>query len=399
MRKEGNVMDTVTRNGQETQVPHYSTILDPTTGKPLYSNVDQYVQAGVAQARSIQAQQQGYMHVASTFAAQAAARGGGAQVAPQAGATPQSGAPGQPQPQPGAPPGAPPQAGALGQRPQPGAAPSRPDPLASPNAKSTGGRLDYSDAPPSPLPNLQGSNAKPRADQVAIQTDYGKDVAGSAAQAAQKVSQATQTIQLANNAQIALQNGAMTGPAAQKATFVMNLVGNPKMLQSILGNSAASDALRKMLGNESFAQIEADAQGNQMRLGAQTIKTAMTQLSASPEMTPQAIRALTNSVKTSAQYDKQKWGADYATYLRTPGVDKRADAYSSYYDSKYAPSSTLNPNALSGGSSGGAGAGGMPDAGANSGRSITLSNGTRMQSNGTQWVPVGARRGGAGGSF
>jgi hypothetical protein len=96
MRKEGNVMDTVTRNGQETQVPHYSTILDPTTGKPLYSNVDQYVQAGVAQARSIQAQQQGYMHVASTFAAQAAARGGGAQVAPQAGATPQSGAPGQP---------------------------------------------------------------------------------------------------------------------------------------------------------------------------------------------------------------------------------------------------------------------------------------------------------------
>jgi hypothetical protein len=44
----------------------------------------------------------------------------------------------------------------------------------------------------------------------------------------------------------------------------------------------------------------------------------------------------------------------------------------------------------------GGSAGGLPDAGANKGRSITLSNGTRLQSDGTSWSPV---RSGAGGSW
>ena len=386
MYKDGNSTVTVTRNGQETQVPKYQAA--------GYQNVDQFVQAGVAQARSVQLQQNMHMALAAHMTTQAQQRTAAAGGAPQAGA-PQAGAPqaqaGAVQPQ-----------GASGVVPgvQPGAAAARPDPLVSPNAKSTGGRLDFSDAPAAPLPNLQGSNAKPRPDQTAIMEGYGKDVAASAATASQKVSQANQTIQLANNAQIALKSGAMTGSAAQQATYVMNLVGNPVMLQGILGNAAASDALRKMLGNESFAQIEADAQGNQMRLGAQTIKTAMTQLSASPEMTPAAILAITNSVKMNAQYDKEKWGQDYATYIRTagPNTDKRADAYSGYYDSKYAPTSTLDPNTLNGGGGAG-GAGGMPDAGANRGRSITLASGQKLQSNGTQWLPAGARRGGAGGSF
>jgi hypothetical protein len=247
---------------------------------------------------------------------------------------------------------------------------------------------------------MQGSRSAPRADQAAIQTKYGEEVAASASTASQKVAQANSTIQLANNAQIALKNGAMTGSAAQKATFVMNLIGNPTMLQGILGNAAASDALRKMLGNESFAQIESDAQGNQMRLGAQTIKTAMTQLSASPEMQPEAILAITNSVKANAAYDKQKWGSDYATYNRTvgPNTDRRADAYSGWYDSKYGLTSTLNSNTLNGGNPRG-NAGGLPDAGANRGRTITTPSG-KLQSNGAQWVPVGgAPRGGATGAF
>jgi hypothetical protein len=279
----------------------------------------------------------------------------GAPGAPGAGQPPGAPAPGAPgarQP-PGAQPGmAPPQARPVA---PPSAQPSAPgavDPLRSPNAAATGGRLDFSDAPPSPLPNLQGSSAKPSADQVAIQTDYGKDVAASASTAAQKVSAANAAIQGANNAQIALKNGAMTGAVGDKAAYMQTILGNPAMLRGILGDPAARQVLEKALGNDAVMDIEKEAQsgGAQMRLGQNTMNMAINKLAASANMTPQAIMTMTNAIKANAQYDRQKWGSDFAAYNRTagPGVDKRADAYSAWYDNKYPNSTTINPSTLSG---------------------------------------------------
>lgn len=366
MRKEGLAMTTMTIDGKDTSVHQYQA-----SG---FENVDQYVQQGVAQAQAVQ---RGENHIQSVAAHAAIHLNSlpGNQPGMQPGQPPQQGGAQQPQP-------------ASGTSGQPRVLPGSPWGAgpASPNATATGGRLDFTDAPPSPLPNMRGSNSKPSADQVAIQTEYGKGLAESASTASQKVGAANAAIQGANNAQIALANGAMTGPASSKAAYLQTLLGNPAILRGMLGDAGAHQILAKALGNDALMDLEheATAGGAQMRLGQNTMNMAINKLAASPEMTPAAIKTMTDAVKANAVYDKQKWGADFAAYNRTagPSVDRRADAYDLWYNTKYPNTSTINPQTLSGASPS------MPSASANKGRAITLKSGQKLQSNGQQWLPV-----------
>jgi hypothetical protein len=204
---------------------------------------------------------------------------------------------------------------------------------AEPSMTPTDGVLDLAASNPNPLPKgAPKIGPAPPAQDIANWTAYNQKARDQDASAGQNVGAATTAIQIARNAQAALKNDAATGGTASARQAIATALNNPAALKFILGDATSSAILRKMLGNQSFTQIESDANGNQMRLGANTIKVAMTQLSASPEMTPQAIQALTGQIIKNANYEKQKWGADYAAYSRSGGDVIK---YDGQYDTKY----------------------------------------------------------------
>jgi hypothetical protein len=214
-----------------------------------------------------------------------------------------------------------------------------------PSLTPTDGVNDLASANPNPLPKgAPKIGPAPPAQDTANWTAYNQKARDQDASAGQNVGAATTAIQIARNAQAALKNDAATGGTAGARTAIATALNNPAALKFILGDATSSAILRKMLGNQAFTQIEGDANGNQMRLGANTIKVAMTQLSASPEMTPQAIQALTGQIIKNANYEKQKWGADYAAYSRAGGDVIK---YDGNYDTKY-PNTTHIDTASSG---------------------------------------------------
>jgi hypothetical protein len=235
------------------------------------------------------------------------------------------------------PPGAPPPARTV--VPPPKSPTAQPSDRLPASTNSPTGKLDLSDIQKSDTPNngLAGlpHNASPSDKDNAYWGELRKKNAEMG-----ETSQGSDTaIQIARNAQNALAKDAATGGSAATRTWMATALGNPESLRFMLGDATSSAILRKMLGNASFAQIEADANGNQMRLGANTIKVAMTQLSASPEMTPEAIRQLTGQMIKNAGYEKQKSGTDYAAY-RSAGGD--VTDYDRWYRTKYPNKSQID---------------------------------------------------------
>lgn len=203
----------------------------------------------------------------------------------------------------------------------------------SPN--SPNGKLDLSDIQKSNSPNVPG--ALPHGTAASDQDNkYWTELQKKNSEVGQTAQGANTAIQIATNAQNALKADAATGGTAHARQWMATALGNPESLKFILGDATSSAILRKMLGNASFEQLETDANGNAMRLGSQTIKVAMTQLSASPEMTPEAIKGLTDQMIKNAGYEKQK-GIDYGVY-RAKGGD--VTDFDRWYNSKY-PNKTL----------------------------------------------------------
>ena len=316
IREDGLKQVTVKRNGVDTSLPQWEAA--------GFKNVDQYVQQAVAQGRSQQASE----------ARIERARQAGVIAQAQAGipADARQPAPGQQLPA-----SAVAAKAAAAQQPAPT---TRPAPM-SPNAG--GKQLDFSSAPKPPVPEPGKNSAYP-----AGYEDYQKEVNASATVAAQKLAGANAAKQGARNAELALESGAATGGLGAMKQWTMNVIGNPSALQWALGNASARQVLEKVLGNDAIMDIQREAQGSQFRLGQNTMNMAINKLAASPQMQPEAIRTMLGAIVKNADYDRQKWGADYAAYLRSGKVDKRADAYSGWYDDKYPNTTTIDTATLTG---------------------------------------------------
>ena len=232
----------------------------------------------------------------------------------------------------------------------------------------TDGVTDLARANPNPLPKgAPKMGPAPPAQDTANWTAYNTTARGADQEAGKTVGGANTAIQIATNAQNAIKADAATGGTAATRQWIQTALQNPDSLKFLLGDATSSAILRKMLGNASFKQIEDDANGNSMRLGANTIRVAMTQLSASPEMTPQAIMGLTGQMIKNANYEKQKWGADYAAYSRAGGdVNK----YDDQYNTKFPNTSTIDT---------GSPANGEPVAVKNRAEAMALSPGTHFK--------------------
>jgi len=207
------------------------------------------------------------------------------------------------------------------------------------SANSPTGKLDLGDIQKSPTPNTPGAGLPSGATPSDADKEYWKSLRAKNAEMGQTSAGADTAIQIATNAQNALAKDAATGGSAATRQWIATALGNPESLRYILGDATSSAVLRKMLGNAAFEQLETDANGNQMRLGSQTIRVAMTQLSASPEMTPEAIRQLTSQMIKNAQYEKQKAGDDYSNYRRAGGD---VTDYDRWYRTKYPNKSLID---------------------------------------------------------
>ncbi|HTS53474.1 MAG TPA: hypothetical protein VMH26_09400 [Burkholderiales bacterium] len=216
--------------------------------------------------------------------------------------------------------------------PQPKSPTAAPGDNIPPSANSPNGKLDLSDAQKSNTPNVPGGGLPAGAAPSDADKEYWKKLQARNAEAGQTAGGANTAIQIATSAKNALASGAAHGKTAAYRQMVMTAINNPVALRGILGDASSSAILRKMLGNAAFEQLETDANGNQMRLGSQTIRVAMTQLSASPEMTEDAINALMDQVIKNSQYELQKNGPDYQRY-RAAGND--VTDFDRWYDSKY----------------------------------------------------------------
>jgi hypothetical protein len=115
-------------------------------------------------------------------------------------------------------------------------------------------------------------------------------------------------------------------------------------MKFLLGDATSSAILRKMLGNASFQNLADDAKNGRLTYGSKTIQVAMQQLSASPEMTPEAIKALSSQLIKNATYEKQK-AVDYGRY-RAAGGD--VTDFDRWYGSKYPNKTTIDTGAEKG---------------------------------------------------
>ena len=326
---------TVKRNGVDTSMLEYQAA--------GYKNIDDYVNSMVQQARATQASQ---TRIESK-------RQGAVAIQAAAGMPPDQRIPAPNQKR------APSQVGAeaaAAQQPSPAntsfAAKQRAvgvGPM-SPNANGQqGGPLNFKDAPKTPVENPGNADFNPG--QRKVSEDYGTEVAQNTTVRSERLAGANAMLQGVNNAKIALDSGAATGPNQAMRTWVQGTLGNPKALQWALGNSDATAVLTKVLGNDAIKQIMGEAQGAQFRLGANTMNMAMQALAASPNMTPGAIRTMIGALAKNANYDRQKWGDDFDAYQRAAGkdTDRRASAYSAWYDNKYPNTTHIDADTLTGG--------------------------------------------------
>jgi hypothetical protein len=240
----------------------------------------------------------------------------------------------QPTPPPGSPPGtapgaAPPVAGATtgqAQQPQPGVtdlASQNPNPLPKGGPKV------------GPAPAPQDMENWKKYNDVAREKD---------ADVGQNLGAANAAIQGANNAQIALKAGAWTGPLSGKAQVLGTLLGNGAAVQTVLGNASSRSVLEKVLGVDAVMDIENAGKGTGgIRLGSQVLSAAINKLAASPLMTPDAIMTMTNAVKANANYDRQKYGPDYAAYKKAGGD---ANVFERAYNEKFPNQTVINKDTL-----------------------------------------------------
>jgi hypothetical protein len=162
------------------------------------------------------------------------------------------------------------------------------------------------------------------------------------------LSAANSSIQGANNAQIALKAGAWTGPLSGKAQVLGTLLGNGPTVQTVLGNASSRSVLEKVLGVDAVMDIENAGKGTGgIRLGSQVLSAAINKLAASPQMTPDAIMTMTNAVKANANYDRQKYGPDYAAYKKAGGD---VNVYEQAYSNKFPNRTQINSATLTGAS-------------------------------------------------
>jgi hypothetical protein len=243
----------------------------------------------------------------------------------------------QPTPPPGSPPGtapgaAPPVAGATtGQAQQPQA-----------------GVSDLATANPNPLPKGGPKvGPAPPSQDVENWKKYNDVAREKDAEAGTALGGANAAIQGANNAQIALKAGAWTGPLSGKAQVLGTLLGNGPAVQSLLGNASSRSVLEKVLGVDAVMDIENAGKGTGgIRLGSQVLSAAINKLAASPLMTPDAIMTMTNAVKANAEYDRQKYGPDYAAYKKSGGD---VNSFEKVYNDKFPNKTQISADTLKGG--------------------------------------------------
>jgi hypothetical protein len=126
-------------------------------------------------------------------------------------------------------------------------------------------------------------------------------------------------------------------------TALQNLFGDRVAMTSALGDPGARNILEKLLGQEGIAATEKEMKeggAGSLRGGAQMMNLAMNKLNASPEMAREAIEQITKYTMGQAQFEKQKWGPDYARY-RSAGKD--ITDFDRWYDSKYNISDVVPP--------------------------------------------------------
>jgi hypothetical protein len=237
--------------------------------------------------------------------------------------------------------------------PAPGSAPGAAAPVAGATTgqaqQPQSGVTDLATANPNPLPKgAPKVGPAPPAQDMENWKKYNDVAREKDATAGAALSAANSSIQGANNAQIALKAGAWTGPLSGKAQVLGTLLGNGPTVQTVLGNASSRSVLEKVLGVDAVMDIENAGKGTGgIRLGSQVLSAAINKLAASPQMTPDAIMTMTNAVKANANYDRQKYGPDYAAYKKAGGD---VNVYEQAYSNKFPNRTQINSATLTGAS-------------------------------------------------
>lgn len=281
---EADKLDTVTRNGGQTQVPHY----EAATGQSGPQARNRYIETRIAQVKAIQSGQAG--PTAGTPGTSAAA----AAVAPTATAAPAA-------------------PGATTAAPSGGKAA-----FTSPNAPD-GGKLDFSDVDNSPGFGLNrtmnpGEDADARA--------YSKSKSEAFDKAAQESSGANfrlmedkQMLALAKDSAF----GAGSAGLTKVQSFIRNVTGDPEWLRSWMGDPAKRQFLEKIAGVDAIAATQREMtenSGQAPRMGANLVGTIMTKLNANPELIKEAFIPMVKYDQAQNEYSKTKWEKDFPAYAR-----------------------------------------------------------------------------------
>jgi hypothetical protein len=233
--------------------------------------------------------------------------------------------------------------------PAPGVAPGAAAPVAGATTgqaqQPQSGVTDLATQNPNPLPKgAPKVGPAPPPQDVENWKKYNDVVREKDATAGAALSAANSSIQGANNAQIALKAGAWTGPLSGRAQVLGTLLGNGPAVQTVLGNASSRSVLEKVLGVDAVMDIENAGKGTGgIRLGSQVLSAAINKLAASPLMTSDAIMTMTNAVKANANYDRQKYGPDYAAYKKAGGD---ANVFERAYNDKFPNQTVINKDTL-----------------------------------------------------
>ena len=205
------------------------------------------------------------------------------------------------------------------------------------STNSPNGKLDLSDAKHSITPNTPGQLPHGTSASDA-DNKYWDKLSAKDEDMGSTATSANTAVQIATNAQNALKADAATGNTAKSRQWLQTALGNPDAMKFMLGDATSSAILRKMLGNASFQNLADDAKNGRLTYGSKTIQVAMQQLSASPEMTPDAIRALSGQLIKNANYEIQR-AKDYGQY-RKAGND--INDFDRWYGTKYGNKSLID---------------------------------------------------------
>lgn len=325
MRKEGLEMTTTVVNGRETPVPKWQAA--------GFDNVDQYVQAGVSQAQSIQHGQQAVMALRAHIAAQPPA-----QTSPNA-PTVLPGSPWDAQGRiqlPGAPPG--------------GGAPQAGSPQQPSGSALTPDQVDFVRNGPRPPAFLNTGNAKPNPGDVENQQQYSKDRTALLKSASDDMNTAQASLTNISRIQSVLARNPTVGPGSAGAAEIKTALSN--WLPTWMGGDFAdavdsSPALRQLLGkNLTSEQLNGmlekfHGEGAQVRLGAQESKLIIGAMTANPELSKGAITQMLQWEQSDAQYSLGRAKAARAWVTSGRDVQQFDQAYSERFPKQNAVQTSL----------------------------------------------------------